>query len=53
MNELIHTIYQRRSVRAYLNRPVEKELLIELLKAAMAAPSACNSQPLEFLVITG
>ncbi|NSW51977.1 MAG: nitroreductase family protein [Anaerolineae bacterium] len=49
---ILETIYQRRSVRQYTEQPVAKELITELLKAAMAAPSASNSQPLEFLVIT-
>lgn len=52
MNEVIQTIYQRRSIRKYLEKPVEKEKLIELIKLAMAAPSASNSQPLEFILIT-
>ncbi len=31
---------------------MEKEVLIQLLEAAMSAPNACNSQPWEFVVIT-
>jgi nitroreductase len=42
----------RRSIRAYLDRPVEHEKIIKLLQAAMAAPSACNIQPWEFVVLT-
>ncbi len=46
-------IYARRSVRRYQdNRPVEPEKIEKLLKAAMAAPSACNIQPWEFIVVT-
>ena len=52
MNDVIETIYQRRSIRNYQDRPVEKEKLVELIKLAMAAPSASNSQPLEFIIIT-
>ena len=52
MNEVIQTIYKRRSVRKYLNKPVSKEIIVELLKAAMAAPSATNCQALEFLVLS-
>jgi nitroreductase len=52
MNEIIQTIYQRRSIRKYQDKPVEREKLVELIKLAMAAPSASNSQPLEFIVIT-
>lgn len=42
----------RRSARAYEDRPVEEEKLLKLLKAGMAAPSACNLQPWEFIVVT-
>lgn len=43
----------RRSIRAYLeDRDVEPEKIRRLLEAAMAAPSACNLQPWEFIVVT-
>ena len=46
-------IYARRSIRAYQEgREVEQEKIMNLLKAAMAAPSACNIQPWEFVVVT-
>ncbi len=46
------TIYARRSIRQYQEQPVEKEKLETLLKAAMAAPSAMNIKPWEFVVVT-
>ncbi len=49
---IIDTIYARRSIRKYQDKPVEKEKLDVLLKAAMAAPSANNSKPWEFVVVT-
>ena len=45
-------IYARRSIRKYLEKPVEREKIELLLKAAMAAPSAMNSTPWEFVVVT-
>ena len=46
-------IFGRRSVRAYLEgRDVEPAKIRRLLEAAMAAPSACNLQPWEFIVVT-
>lgn len=42
----------RRSIRSYKDKPVEKEKIELLLKAAMSAPSACNTQPWEIIVIT-
>ena len=47
MNE----IYTRVSVRKIEDRPVEPEKIIQLLKAAMQAPSAGNQQPWEFYVV--
>ncbi len=49
---IIDTIYARRSIRKYEEKPVEQDKLITLLEAAMAAPSAMNIQPWEFIVIT-
>lgn len=43
-------IFHRTSIRKYLNKPVEEEKLMLILKAAMQAPSAGNQQPWEFYV---
>lgn len=51
MNEVIETIFRRRSIRRYLPQAVENEKLVALLQAAMSAPTACNSQPWEFIVV--
>ncbi len=45
-------IYTRRSIRQYQERPVEAEKIELLLKAAMAAPSAMNIKPWEFVIVT-
>jgi nitroreductase len=52
MPEIIDTILSRRSIRQFTAEPVEQETLVLLLKAAMSAPTACNSQPWEFIVVT-
>jgi len=44
-------ILNRRSIRKYTDQPVPERLLIELLEAAMCAPSAGNEQPWQFVVI--
>lgn len=44
-------IFERRSIRRYTNEPVSEEDLRYLLKAAMAAPSAHNEQPWEFIIV--
>ena len=45
-------IFERISVRKYEERPVEPEKITQVLRAAMAAPSAGNQQPWEFYVVT-
>lgn len=47
----MNSIFHRISVRKYQNRDVEQEKIELMLKAAMAAPSACNQQPWEFYVV--
>lgn len=44
-------IQLRRSIRQYDKKPIEKETIEKLLRAAMQAPSAANQQPWEFLVV--
>jgi nitroreductase len=41
----------RRSIRAFQDRPVEREKLELCLEAARLAPSACNAQPWKFVVV--
>ena len=47
---LLKLVSQRRSVRRYKPKPVEKEKLLACLEAARLAPSACNAQPYKFVV---
>ena len=42
---------QRRSVRRYMEKPVEREKIMTCIEAARLAPSAHNVQPWRFLVI--
>ena len=44
-------IFKRSSIRKYLDKPVEKEKIHEILDAGFAAPSARNLGPYHFLVI--
>jgi nitroreductase len=50
--ELIQTIFARRSVRRYTDEPVSEADIQTLLEAAMAAPSASNRKPWQFVVVT-
>ena len=52
MSDFIDLIYSRRSIRKFTEEPVSREDLTTLLKVGMAAPSAMNYQPWEFVVIT-
>ena len=45
-------IFHRISIRKYKQQPVEREKILQILKAGMQAPSACNQQPWEFYVVT-
>jgi len=50
--DMLEYIYRRRSIRKYHpDRPVEPEKVTELLRAAMAAPSANNRQGWRFIVV--
>jgi len=43
----------RRSIRGYLDKPVPRALIEEILAMAMRSPSSMNTQPYHFHVITG
>lgn len=49
--EAVEAILTRRSIRKYTDQPVADALVTELLRAAMAAPSAGNQQPWHFIVV--
>ena len=44
-------IFARKSVRSFTDQAVPDEMVETLLKAAMAAPTAMNSQPWSFIVV--
>lgn len=50
-DSFLKLIQKRESVRSYLTRPVEPEMLHHCLEAARLAPSACNAQPWKFIVV--
>ncbi|MBC8466394.1 MAG: nitroreductase [Deltaproteobacteria bacterium] len=51
--DLLKGIEERRSTRAFLERPVEREKIETLLNYATRAPSAINLQPWELIVVSG
>lgn len=48
---VLEAIATRRSIRKFTEEPVSAEKIETMLKAAMAAPSAGNEQPWEFVVM--
>ncbi|HON58710.1 MAG TPA: nitroreductase [Smithella sp.] len=50
---VIEAIQNRRSIREFTDKPVPRETILEILNIACRAPSAMNTQPWEFIVITG
>jgi nitroreductase len=48
---LLDLIKQRKSVRDFLDKPVEREKIMKCLEAARLAPSESNSQPWRFIVV--
>jgi nitroreductase len=51
--DVIEAIKKRKSIRGYKPDPVPREVLRQILELASHAPSAMNTQPWEFTVLTG
>jgi nitroreductase len=51
-NETLCTIYQRRAIRQYKDKPVPTDIIDQLIDAGRMAPSAINKQPWRFYVLT-
>lgn len=47
----LRTLHQRTSIREFTQQEVEEEIIEQVLRAAMAAPSSRNVQPWRFYVI--
>ena len=51
--DVITALQARKSVRAFLPKPVERDTLLTLLEAARHAPSGANTQPWQVAVVSG
>ena len=49
--EVYEALKIRKSVRAYDNKPIPEDILLKVLEAGRAAPSATNAQPWHFIVV--
>ena len=51
-NHTLKTILSRKSVRNFLDKEIPKEVINDLLRAGMAAPSSRDRRPWHFIVIS-
>lgn len=51
MNPKLDLLFSRRSIRTYTDQEIPEEMLVDLLEAAMAAPSAVAKDPWHFIVL--
>lgn len=52
MNQTIENIVARRSIKKYTDRPVPMELVEEVVRAGMYAPSGMNQQSAKIIAVT-
>ena len=52
MTTFLELALKRRSIRKYLDKPVEDEKIQTILQAALASPSSKHSNPWEFVVVS-
>ena len=50
--DVYEAVQQRKSIRAYQDKPVPREKLERILEAGRLAPSAANIEPWHFIVVT-
>lgn len=49
--DIMEGILTRRSVREFAAKPIERDILLEIMKAGTWAPSGLNNQPWRFVLI--
>lgn len=49
--DIFEGIYTRRSIRNYTKEPVNRDHLLEIIKAGTWAPSGLNNQPWRFVIV--
>lgn len=52
MNEVIRTIYDRRSVRSFTTEPIERDIIEQIVECGRRAPNAWGNQSFEFFAVT-
>jgi nitroreductase len=51
--DILDALRQRKSIRGYKSDPAPQSVIREILEISCLAPSAMNTQPWEFVVVTG
>lgn len=51
--DLVDAIKERKSIRAFKSDPVSKDLLKKIIEQSLRAPSWANTQPWEFVIVSG
>ena len=52
MNQVIETLLNRKSIRAFENRPIEPEIKAQILQATLRAPTAGNMMLYSIIDVT-
>lgn len=50
---MISAIYDRRSIRKFLDKPISKEDMLDIIQSGIKAPSSKNRQPWKYIVVQG
>lgn len=53
MIKMISAIYNRRSIRKFLDKPIPQEDIMDIIQSGVKAPSSKNRQPWKYIVIQG
>lgn len=50
---MISAIYDRRSIRKFLDKPISEKDITDMIQSGMKAPSSKNRQPWKYIVVQG
>lgn len=50
---MISAIYNRRSIRKFIDKPISEEDIIDIIQSGIKAPSSKNKQPWKYIIIQG
>ena len=50
---MIPEIYDRRSIRKFINKPISQKDITDIIQSGIKAPSSKNRQPWKYIVIQG